>query len=117
MMSEQNHLRSRWCCFTGHRPEKLKRAEEEIKEGLEEAILKAVSDGYTTFITGMARGVDIWAGQIVLRLRQDNPELRLIAALPYPGCDSRWSAEWKKQYTVMLKDDHLIQCVSSGNTI
>ena len=56
-MSEQEQ-RSHQCCFTGHRPEKLKRTEDEIKKGLEEAILKAVSDGYTMFITGMARGVD-----------------------------------------------------------
>ena len=56
-MSEQE-LRLHRCCFTGHRPEKLKKTEEEIKKGLEEAILKAVSEGYTTFITGMARGVD-----------------------------------------------------------
>ncbi len=89
-MSEQE-LRPRRCCFTGHRPEKLKRTEEEIKKCLEEAILKAIKDGYTSFVTGMARGVDVWAGQIVLRLRQSNPKLRLIAALPYPGCDSRWS--------------------------
>jgi len=61
-MSEQE-LRCHRCCFTGHRPEKLKRAETVIKKGLEEAILKAIHDGYTTFITGMARGVDIWAGQ------------------------------------------------------
>lgn len=61
-MNEQE-LRSCQCCFTGHRPEKLKRAEEEIKEGLEEAILKAVSDGYTTFITGMARWSASWRKQ------------------------------------------------------
>ena len=85
-MSEQER-QSRRCCFTGHRLEKLKRSEEEIKKGLKESILKAIHDGYTTFITGMARGVDIWAGQIVLRLRQHNPELRLIVALQYPGCD------------------------------
>ena len=56
-MSEQE-LRIRRCCFTGHRPEKLKRTEEEIKKSLEEALLKAINDGYTSFITGMARGVD-----------------------------------------------------------
>ena len=110
-MSERE-LRSRSCCFTGHRPEKLKRAESEIKKDLEEAILKAVSDGYTTFITGMARGVDIWAGQIVLRLHQDNPELRLIAALPYPGCNSRWSASWRKQYAEVLEAADLAKCIS-----
>ena len=95
VMSEQE-LRNHRCCFTGHRPEKLKRSEEEIKENLEKAILKAIYDGYTTLITGMARGVDIWAGQIVLRLRQHNPELRLIVALPYPGCDTRWTANWRR---------------------
>ena len=115
-MSEQD-LRSRRCCFTGHRPEKLKRAEEEIKEGLKEAILKAVSDGYTTFITGMARGVDIWSGQIVLWLRQDNPELRLIAALPYPGCDSRWSASWRRQYVEVLEAADLVKAISPAYSV
>ena len=110
-MSEQE-LRSRRCCFTGHRPEKLKRSEEEIKKGLEDAILKAVGDGFSTFITGMARGVDIWAGQIVLRLRQSNPDLRIIAALPYPDCDTRWSACWRRQYVEVLEAVDLVRCIS-----
>ncbi len=111
-MSEQE-LRSHRCCFTGHRPEKLTRTEEEVKRSLEAAILKAIKDGYTTFITGMARGVDIWAGQIVLRFRQSNPELRLIIALPYPGCDSRWSAGWKRQYAELLEAADLVQSTST----
>ncbi len=80
-MSEQE-CRAYRCCFTGHRAEKLKRIEEEIKNSLEDAILKAVHNGYTTFITGMERGVDIWSSQIVLMLRQSNPNIKLIAALP-----------------------------------
>lgn len=111
VMSEKERRNHR-CFFTGHRPEKLKRAEDEIKKGLEEAILKAIHDGYTTFITGMARGVDIWAGQIVLRLRQDNPGLKFITALPYPGCDSRWSASWRKQYDDVLEAADLVNSIS-----
>lgn len=110
-MSEQE-LRLHRCCFTGHRPEKLKRPEGEIKKSLEKAILKAIDDGYTTFITGMARGVDIWAGQIVLRLRQSNPDLRIIAALPYPDCDARWSATWRKQYAEVLEAADLVKCIN-----
>lgn len=111
---DEQVLRLHRCCFTGHRPEKLKRSEEEIKKGLEEAIAKAVIDGYTTFITGMARGVDIWAGQIVLKLRLDNLELRLIAALPYPGCDSRWLAIWRKQYADVLEAADLVKAICSS---
>ena len=109
---DEQELRNHRCCFTGHRPEKLKRIEEEVKKGLESVILKAVQDGYTTFITGMASGVDLWAGQIVLRLRQENPELRLIAALPYPDCDSRWSASWRKQYAEVLEAANLVKSIS-----
>ncbi len=57
-MNEQTR-RMRRCCFTGHRPEKLKQPEKEITARLEAAIRAAIHDGFVTFISGMARGVDI----------------------------------------------------------
>lgn len=71
-LSEEEKRKHR-CCFTGHRPQKLTRSERRIKKDLEKAILEAVSKGYTTFITGMAYGVDLWAGEIVVRLRGEIP--------------------------------------------
>lgn len=61
-------------CFTGHRPEKLTRHEKSIKKDLEKEIRQAVADGLNVFITGMARGVDIWAAQIVLMLRDEGSD-------------------------------------------
>lgn len=58
-MPNEQELRKHRCCFTGHRPEKLHKPEEQIKKDLEAAILQAVDDGFVTFISGMARGVDI----------------------------------------------------------
>ena len=49
------------CCFTGHRPEKLSLSEAEVKALLEKDVDTAIENGFTTFITGMAPGVDIWA--------------------------------------------------------
>ena len=49
------------CCFTGHRPERLEIPPGKVKRWLEEQIRKAVEDGYTDFVAGMQRGVDIWA--------------------------------------------------------
>jgi|LSQX01.2.fsa_nt_gb uncharacterized phage-like protein YoqJ len=56
--------------------------------------------------------MDIWVGQIVLRLRYDIPELRLIAALSRPGCDNRWSASWRKQYGEVLEATDLVNAIS-----
>ena len=74
-----------------------------MKALLEAAVRQAVEDGFTTFITGMARGVDIWAGQAVLKLRAQNPAIKLVAASPYRGFEERWSDSWKSQYSFLLE--------------
>ena len=98
-------------CFTGHRPEKLHSSEAAIVDGLEAAINDAIQQGYRTFLTGMARGVDIWAGEIVLRLKRTHPDLHIICALPYPGFDLRWGQEWQKRYQAILQSADLIRTV------
>lgn len=90
------------CAFTGHRPQFLKRQEEDVKVDLENAIMAAVQDGYTTFITGGAYGVDIWAAEIVTRLRATNPTLHLIAAIPFPGFENGWTEDWRQRYNALL---------------
>ena len=52
-------------------------------------------------------GVDIWAGQIVLRKKAENSSLHLIAATPWPGFGARWKDGWKEQYFAMLHDADL----------
>lgn len=112
-MTEEEKRQHR-CCFTGHRPEKLTRSEKEIKAALTEEIDQAVQDGLTVFITGMARGVDLWAAEIVLALRKRNKEIKLICAVPHEGFETRWSAEWKHLYYLVQEDADLVRVVSKG---
>ena len=73
-----------------------------VKE-LETAIRQAIDDGLNVFISGMAPGVDIWAAEIVLRLRdKENLPIKLIAANPHPNFIDRWP-EWKKRYTAVIE--------------
>lgn len=87
----EEEMRTRRCCFSGHRPEKLSATEETVKAWLSNRIDDAIADGYRTFITGMAMGVDIWAGQLILEKKKTVPDLHLIAAEPWPAMPSRWS--------------------------
>ena len=107
-------LRNQSCCFTGHRPEKLAMPECKIKAALETAIKAAVGDGYQTFISGMARGVDLWAAEIVLRLRDEGLPIRLICASPYEGFEYRWRAKWREMYRRVLGSADLVKFICSG---
>lgn len=103
------------CCFTGHRPEKLSVPEETVIIGLEREIRKAINDGLNVFITGMAPGVDIWAAEIVIRLReQEHLPLKLIAAVPHPGFENRWSIDWQKRYAAVMAAADLTRDISDN---
>lgn len=93
---KQEELRKHRCCFTGHRPNKLDYSESGMKSLLKKAVDNAISDGYVTFITGMAEGVDIWAAEIVLKKKKDNKDLHLICAIPHSGFENRRS-EYEKE--------------------
>ena len=78
------------CCFTGHRPDKLPWGEQEedprclaLKRKLADALERAFQDGYRHFISGMARGADLYFAEAVLKLRESYPEITLEGARPY----------------------------------
>ena len=102
------------CCFTGHRPEKIGEPEEVIIAALRREIMSAVADGFTTFITGMARGVDIWAGEIVFELKAAGMPLRLIAAVPFDGVERSWEPEWKARFAAVLAGADEVEIICHG---
>ena len=103
----ESEKRTHRCCFTGHRPEKLSVSEHDVKIMLEKEIRLAIADGLNVFITGMAPGVDIWAAEVVLKLKNEFP-LKLIAASSHPGFENRWSLDWQKRYAaIMAKADFI----------
>ena len=94
---DKGNQREHCCCFTGHRPEKLTIPEARLAELLEVEIKRAINQQFTTFITGMAKGTDLIAAEIVLRMRERDPRLRLVAALPYPSFGRRWGDGWTER--------------------
>ena len=100
-------LRKHRCCFTGHRPGKLKMPEKQLVKLLEAEIIRAIDSGHTTFITGMAKGVDLIAAEIVLRLRKHDPRLKLICALPHPGFGQHWGGGWTERFRRALAEADL----------
>ncbi len=104
-------LRKHRCCFTGHRPEKLSILENRLALLLEAEIRKAIDGGFTTYITGMARGTDLVAGEIVLRLREQDDCLKLICALPHPGFGLHWGGGWTERFQRVLAAADLTRCV------
>ena len=95
--------------FTGHRPEKLPFFGEddplcaELKERIFKEISALADDGATEFYSGMARGVDTWCAEAVLRLKSERQGIRLIAVIPSPEQDIKWNAAQKQRRRRILE--------------
>ena len=98
-------------CFTGHRPEKLTVPECIVKRELEKEIRLAIADDMTVFISGMSRGVDLWAAEIVLKIRAEGQGIKLICACPFNGFENSWGAAVKEQYRSILEKADLVRFI------
>ena len=56
-----------------------------VKERLREAIMRAVTRGVVTFISGGALGVDSWAAEIVIELREERRRLSAAGSVAGSG--------------------------------
>ena len=107
------------CAFTGHRPHKFPWKDNEddpqcvaLKATLAEQIATLAGTGVTEYFTGGADGVDCWAAEIVLSLREKNPALKLRCVLPYEGQADKWSDSARERYHSILKQSDSVDYVS-----
>jgi len=92
-------------CFTGHRPNKLGGYKTPnstylaVKSLLSQAIDRAIKEGYDTFISGGALGVDQWALEV---LYQKNIPGKIIIARPFPSQSCKWPEKSQKDFEFLL---------------
>lgn len=104
-------------CFSGHRPEKLPDHPQLLavtKSMLYFQIEQAVREGYTRFISGLARGVDLWAAMYVLELKRQYPQLKLICVKPMESHGAQFNGEDRYMLdSVLARADECI-CTDDG---
>lgn len=102
-------------CFTGHRPNKLggynPGDNKELLWRLHDSVVEHIEKyGVTTWISGMALGIDQWGAKIVLKLRETtHPHLKLIAAVPCKNHEKAWNEQSQKEWQDIIdKADQVV---------
>ena len=97
------------CCFTGHRPDKLPWGEDErdprcaqLKRSIAQAVEEAYVAGIRRFISGMARGCDLYCAEAVLKLRETERDVTLECARPCETQAESWPEAERARYQSIL---------------
>ena len=101
------------CVITGHRPTRFWFKYQEkydmckkIKNTMREQFIKLYEEeGVRRFYIGGSLGVDLWAGEIVMRLKEipEYSEIELAVVLPFPGHDARWDEKSRRRLRFLLR--------------
>lgn len=114
---------SKTCCCTGHRPKGFpfqygvdKQKQSAYLQELEQKIELAITEyGITSFISGMALGVDLDFAEIVLKLQHKYP-VTLECAIPCPNQTFKWNDRDIFRYEKIKKQADKITLVSETYT-
>ena len=101
--------RAQTCCFTGHRPMKLPWGMNEddprclmLKAELAARLEGLYALGFRRFLCGMAIGCDMYFAEAVLALREDHPDVRLEAVIPFGDQPGRWNEKQRRRYNSLI---------------
>ena len=117
-MEQVKISRAATAAFTGHRHMDASQRDN-IKKRLRAAILEAYGKGFRNFISGFAIGFDLMAAEIVVSLKDQHPDISLIAAIPFKGQASRFNFYDRKRYgrllevadeVIVLSDSYYARC-------
>lgn len=82
--------------FTGHRD-----AAAVDKDRLVFVVKQLYTEGYRIFMSGMAEGFDMFAAEVVLALKDELPEIKLLCVIPFEGHISKVGSANRQRYNAI----------------
>lgn len=107
------------CAVFGHRPTRFKfgykintTGGKRLKKRLRDEFIALYGQGVRRFYTGGCLGVDQWAAEVLIRLKEqpEFSELELAIIAPFPDHDAKWD-EWSRnqlRFLISHSAEHLI---------
>ncbi|MBR4994613.1 MAG: DUF1273 family protein [Alistipes sp.] len=96
--------------FSGHRTYRGEAGDE-----LRCAVQELYDRGYIRFLCGMAWGFDLSAGEAVAALRQEHPEVKLVAVLPFKSFHRLFSGDDAERFRRLASVADEVVVVSSSD--
>lgn len=107
------------CAIISHRPTRFRFGYKEnmtggkrLKKRLRDQFMALYHQGVHRFYVGGCLGVDQWAGEILLRLKEqsDFPDIELVVVSPFPNHDKNWDekSRGRLRFLISHSAEHVI---------
>ncbi|GGH86254.1 putative phage-like protein YoqJ [Pullulanibacillus pueri] len=104
--------------ITGYKPHELGIFNDDhpglkvIKHALRNQLLSFINEGTEWFLTSGQPGVELWASELVLELRDDYPQVQLCILTPFLEQEARWPDPAKEKYQMILSEADFVESIT-----
>ena len=70
----------------------------ELKKDISAVVFDHIGNGFDTFVCGMALGSDMYFAEAVLQAKNEYPDIRLVAEIPFSNQANKWLSESRNRY-------------------
>ncbi|MCZ8516195.1 SLOG family protein [Paenibacillus filicis] len=88
-----------------------------IKKAIKKQLLALMDEGLEWVIVSGQWGVELWAAEAVLELREEGEPLRLAVITPFLEQDEKWSEEKKKLYSGVTRQADYVNSVTKSKYV
>ena len=113
----------RRCAFTGYRPQKMVFGFNEqdprcveFKSRLHDTIEDLIGKGYAHFISGGAMGMDMFAAEAVMDLKEKYPWIILEMVSPFDDQAAKWEPEYQERHAWLFENADIVTAISHKYT-
>ena len=110
------------CAVAGPKPTRFKfgyKEDNSLCRNIKKAMLRQFrrlyrKRGVRRFYIGGAIGVNLWAGELLLKLKEEPgyEDLELVVVLPFPGHDAKWDVRSRKRLEYLVR--HSVEHLTTG---
>jgi len=111
------------CAFTGYRPAKMPFGYDEtdarcieFKARLRDTIEALIGEGYAHFISGGALGMDMFAAEAVVDLKEKYPWIILEMVSPFDAQADRWNEEYRMRHDRLFATADIVTAIGHEYT-
>ncbi|WEG10783.1 DUF1273 domain-containing protein [Pullulanibacillus sp. KACC 23026] len=83
-----------------------------IKFALKKRLISFIEEGVTWFITSGQPGVELWASEVVIELREDFPDIQLAILTPFLEQETRWPEHAQIHYQEILAQADFVDSIT-----
>jgi len=88
----------------------------DIKKRIEATLESFIWQGYRHFITSATQGVELWAAEAVLKLKDSYPGIALEIVVPYDKHSAKWIEELQERYGRVIAQADIVTTIHHDYT-